>query len=235
VFVFDYAATIAYSPSADRVGARLRAFAGAPAKRQAAVFAASVLRNPMIRAVLERLAPLDLPQWALTAGCVFQTFWNLAVDAPPAAVAESGGADPMAGIRDYDMFYFDASDLSYEAEDAVIRRCQAACADLDIELEPRNEARVHLWYGDKFGIGIEPYRDVIHAISSFAAPCCAVGLRLDRDGRLTVLAPCGLDDLFTLTMRPNPIGIAPRHVYETKAARWSATWPQLNVLPWQAD
>lgn len=32
------------------------------------------------------------------------------------------GQPPEAGILDYDLVYFDASDLSWEAEDAVIRR-----------------------------------------------------------------------------------------------------------------
>lgn len=29
--------------------------------------------------------------------------------------------------------------------------------------------------------------------------------------------------------------IAPRHVYETKAARWKGLWPRLVVLPWPDD
>jgi hypothetical protein len=34
-----------------------------------------------------------------------------------------------------------------------------------------------------------------------------------------------------MIVRPNH-RLAPRHVYETKAARWSAQWPELTVLPW---
>ena len=42
------------------------------------------------------------------------------------------------------------------------------------------------------------------------------------------------DDLFAFVVRPNPV-IAPRHVYEAKAARWRTLWPRLVVLPWPAD
>ena len=33
-----------------------------------------------------------------------------------------------------------------------------------------------------------------------------------------------------MVVRPNP-RLAPRHVYETKAARWQQQWPELTVLP----
>ena len=44
------------------------------------------------------------------------------------------------------------SDLSWEGENRVIRRCAAAFADLDADVQVRNQARVHLWYPEKFGV-----------------------------------------------------------------------------------
>ncbi len=35
-------------------------------------------------------------------------------------------------------------------------------------------------------------------------------------------APCGYDDLFAMVVRPHPRQV-PRHVYESKAARWKDT------------
>lgn len=199
-----------------------RALASQALETQAAAFATTVLRNTRVKAVLERLALLDLPPWYLTAGALFQSVWN----------AASGADDLAAGIRDLDLFFYDGDDLSYEAEDVVIKRCLAACADIDVELEPRNEARVHIWYPDKFGKTIDQYRDLEHAISSFAATCCCVALSLDPGGKLAVHATHGFDDLFTLTLRPNPSGIAPRAVYEDKSQRWMTVWPDLTKLPW---
>ena len=46
-----------------------------------------------------------------------------------------------------------------------------------------------------------------------------------------VYAPHGYDDLFNQRLRPNPV-MAPRHVYERKAARWVCEWPGLSVEPW---
>jgi hypothetical protein len=52
------------------------------------------------------------------------------------------------------------------------------------------------------------------------------------DGEPRVYAPHGYEDLFAMIVRPNR-RLAPRHVYETKAARWLQQWPELTVLPWE--
>ena len=98
------------------------------------------------------------------------------------------------------------------------------------EVEVRNEARVHLWYEDKFGVPCEPHATTESAIDCFAATTCCLGIRTSASD-VSVYAPHGFQDLFDFVLRPNPV-LAPRHVYEQKAARWSELWPQLTVLPW---
>jgi uncharacterized protein len=46
-----------------------------------------------------------------------------------------------------------------------------------------------------------------------------------------VCAPYGLGDLFDMVVRPNQRQVS-RDVFEAKAARWSACWPMLQVIPW---
>ena len=77
----------------------------------------------------------------------------------------------------------------------MIRAGAALFADLPVPVEIRNEARVHLWYADRFGTPAPPFRDCADAIDSFAAVCCAVGVTVDGDGRPRVYAPFGVDDL----------------------------------------
>jgi len=181
-------------------------------------------RNEVLLEVLSRAASLELPGWYLTAGCLFQTVWNVVTDRPPTS-----------GIKDYDIFYFDAGDLAWEAEDAVIRAAGDLFAGLpaEVEVEVRNEARVHLWYERKFGVPCPPHESTEAAIDSFAATTCCLGVRLEPGGRWRVYAPHGLSDVFNLVVRPNPV-LAPRDVYETKAARWRQQWPELTVLDWPA-
>ncbi|MGK3944431.1 hypothetical protein RKD19_004471 [Streptomyces canus] len=177
-------------------------------------------RNEVLTDVMTRAATLELPGWYVTAGCLFQTVWNVGTGRPPTN-----------GIKDYDLFYFDGTDLSWEAEDAVIKAGQEAFAGLPAEVEIRNEARVHLWYERKFGVPCPPYESTEAAIDSFAATTCCLGVRLEPDGEWRVYAPHGLSDVFNLVVRPNPV-LAPREVYEAKAARWKDEWPELTVLPW---
>ncbi|CAM5627632.1 nucleotidyltransferase family protein [Streptomyces hirsutus] len=193
-----------------------------PLDQQLDSLRAVLSRNDVLTEVLTRTATLDLPGWYVTAGCLFQTVWNVVTDRPPTS-----------GIKDYDVFYFDGSDLSWEAEDEVIKAGREVFTDLPADVEIRNEARVHLWYEDKFGVACPPYESTEAAIDSFAATTCCLGVRAETDGRWHVYAPHGLSDVFNLVVRPNPV-LAPRSVYETKAARWQAQWPELAVLDWPA-
>ena len=191
----------------------------APLEEQVAVFTALVQRNPTVGAILERLPDLGVPDAWLAAGCLFQTVWNVLSD-----------RDPRAGILDYDVTYCDDVDLGWDAEDVVIRRAERVFAGVDGRVEVRNEARVHLWYEEKFGVRCPPYTSTAHAISTFPNCSSCVAVRPGPRG-LEVLAPYGLTDLFAMVARPNPL-LAPGAVYRAKTDRWRAEWPALTVLPW---
>jgi hypothetical protein len=70
---------------------------------------------PSLMRVLLAIRALDLPDWLIMSGAVYQRVLNALTKRPPDY-----------GVRDYDVGYFDASDISYEAEDGVIRRVAGA-------------------------------------------------------------------------------------------------------------
>jgi len=155
----------------------------------------AILRaTPPLMRVLTVARRLCLPDWLVFSGAIYQPVLN-----------HLTGRPLDHGIKDYDLAYFDASDLSYEAEDAVIRRVKAAFDEpLRSVVEVRNQARVHLWFEAKFG---EPYGPLLcsaDALERFASATFAVGVRLESDDRLHVVAPFGLADLFALRLVPNP-------------------------------
>ncbi|GAA0914046.1 hypothetical protein GCM10009557_87570 [Virgisporangium ochraceum] len=113
----------------------------------------------------------------------------------------------------------------------MIGAARPVFADLPAVVEIRNEARVHLWYEEKFGVACAPYDSTESAIDSFAATTCCLGIRLEAGDHWRVYAPHGLSDVFNLVVRPNPV-LAPRHVYGTKTTRWRQQWPELTVLDW---
>lgn len=191
----------------------------APIHDQVAAFKRMVMSNAVIATIVQRMPRLEVHGCYVAAGALYQTVWNCLC-----------GRHPGAGIKDYDINYFDATDLSRAAEEAVIRRGAELFGDLDATLDIRNEARVHLWYEEKFGVPCPPYTSTEAAIASFPSTSAAFGVRM-RDGDLDVYAPYGFTDLFALRTRPNPL-LAPRHVYEAKTARWRQEWPELDVIPW---
>ncbi|HEV7384934.1 MAG TPA: nucleotidyltransferase family protein [Phenylobacterium sp.] len=168
--------------------------------------------------VLETARELDLPDWLIFSGAIYQRVLN-----------HLTGRDLDYGIKDYDLGYFDPSDTSYEAEDAVIRRvAEAFEPPLREMVEVRNQARVHLWFEGKFD---EPYAPLTHtaeALNRFTSATFSVGARLEADGRLTVVAPFGLEDLFALRLAPNPS--RQTQGFARTAASATARWPELTVI-----
>ena len=194
-----------------------------PVDEQLAHLRAALHENATLTGVLARAAAMGLPGWYLVAGCVYQTVWNVVTGQPPEA-----------GIVDYDLAYFDDSDLSREAEDEVIRAGSTVFAGLPAPVQIRNQARVHLWYERKFGVPCPLHARTEAAIDTYEATTASVGVRQETGGRWRVYAPYGLSDVFTLTVRPNPV-LATRAVYQAKTARWKRQWPGLTILPWPED
>jgi hypothetical protein len=174
-------------------------------------------RSASLMQVLATLRDLDLPDWMVFSGAVYQRVLNYL-----------GGRSIDYGIKDYDVGYFDASDISYEAEDVTIRRVAAAFAPPLAELvEVRNQARVHVWFEDKFGEPYAPLACTAEALTRFVSPLFAVGVRLRHDGGIEIEAPFGLDDLFARRLGPNPLRPSPN--FHQAAARAAARWPELSV------
>jgi hypothetical protein len=181
--------------------------------------AAALRTNETLWECLHRVAALDLPAWYLGAGCVAQTIWNVA-----------HGKAPSADILDYDLVYYDR-DLSEASEHSVQREARELVADLHIELDVTNEARVHLWYPRQFGYGIQPYQSTEDAIGTWPTTATAIGVR-PSGPELEVWAPFGTQDLFNLVVRPNRVQITPE-IYDAKVARWVTRWPSLVALTWE--
>ena len=173
---------------------------------------------PSMMTVLELSRELDLPDWLIVSGAVYQRVWN-----------HLTGREPDYGVRDYDVVYFDP-DTSWDAEDVFIRRAAALFPPpLSDLVEVRNQARVHLWFEAHFGEPYEPLSSSAEALSRFVAPAFGVGVRLESDDSMTIRAPFGLEDVFAMTLRPNPNRpLAKGWVKTTTSA--NARWPEVTVV-----
>jgi hypothetical protein len=193
---------VTLAPQEDRLVDRLRAI---------------LEKTPLLMEAMRISRELGLPDWLIFSGAVYQPVLN-----------HRTGRAPDYGIKDYDLAYFDASDLSWEAEDRVIRRARAAFGEpLKSMVELRNQARVHLWFEAKFGEAYPPLSCTAEALERFTSPTFAVGARLEPDGRLHIAAPFGLADLFALRLRPNPLRRS-RHFAAT-CESVVRRWPELVI------
>jgi hypothetical protein len=95
-------------------------------------------------------------------------------------------------------------------------------------VEVRNQARVHLWFEDKFQEAYAPLTSSAEALSRFTTTAFSVGARLEPDDTLTILAPFGLEDLFALRLRPNPNRQTTG--FSRTAENAIRRWPELSVV-----
>lgn len=195
-------------------------FSGQPAAAQAEALRGIIRATPMLVDVLGRLPELDVPDAWLVSGAIYNTVWNHLTHRPP-----------LTGINDIDLFYFDASDLSYEAEDRAIKRADQVFAGLPLPVQLRNQARVHLWYPDRFGEAYPALSSSREAIDRFASLTHAVGARLDGAGEIELYTPFGLDDLFSFRIVPNR-RMNNQATHDKKGERARSVWPEVVVEAW---
>jgi hypothetical protein len=180
-------------------------------------FIRDALQNRHNRAILERLPTLGLPDAWLVAGCLFQTIWNV-----------RSGQPPEAQIKDYDLFYFDPSDLSEAAEARANEQVSACFSAQDITVEAKNQARVHTWYQEYFGFPYPALRSSMDGIDRFLVSCTCVGLKAKASG-LELYAPNGLAALYQGALSPNPL--CPHlPLFEKKARAYKERWSWLEIV-----
>lgn len=169
-------------------------------------------RNAATSAILSRWARLSLPHSWLVAGCLFQTVWNI-----------QSGRPPDAGIKDYDIFYFDSSDLSAEAETRAQSHVESVLGDLGVQVEVANQARVHTWYTAHFGQPYTALATVEEGIDRFLVLETCIGVRPDE-----IYCPHGLDGIYAGTLTPNPLAPHPM-LFHRKVASYRERWDWLRV------
>lgn len=133
------------------------------------------------------------------------------------------------GIKDFDIVYYD-NDESYEAEDAIINDLNKRLKDVDVEVDIKNQARVYIWYNEKYGTNREKYTCVEDAIASWGATVTCIGVRFEN-GKLKVHCPYGLNDIFSMTIRPVKKEFE-KDNYEARANKWKEKWERLTIIEW---
>jgi uncharacterized protein len=178
-----------------------------------------VRTTPWLIAALRAARDVGAPDWLLVAGALRTAVWD--------RLHGVAGSGPPA---DVDLAFFDARDLTPERDAAIEQALRARAPALP--WEAKNQAAVHLWYLRRFGLEVEPFARTGDAVATFPETAVCVGVRLEADDALEVVAPYGLGDLLGLVLRHNPAR-APVAEFERRlsAKRITERWPRVTVVP----
>ena len=172
--------------------------------------------DPWRMAVLGAVAAAGPPDAWVAAGLVRNAVWD----------QRHGFATPTPLI-DVDVVFFDPAKPERGHERAIEEHLRQRLGAVPWSV--KNQARMHLRNRDR------PYRSTADALTFWLETPTPVAARLDVAGRVELLAPLGLDDLFDLIVRPTPATRArPDKLVQYRARmadkRWPDRWPRLRVL-----
>lgn len=166
--------------------------------------------------ILRSVRHLDLPDSWVCAGFVRSKIWDRLHQIEPRTV-----------LADIDVVYYDPNQLDENNEKEWER--QLSCIQPAVPWSVKNEARMHI------ANRIEPYTSTVDAISCFPETATALGVRLDEDDQVILVAPCGLEDVFEMKIRVNPRFLQTRgdvHIYQQRVQQknWQHTWNRLTIV-----
>lgn len=179
--------------------------------------AALIAADPRAMDQLRVVRDLALPDWCIAAGFVRTRVWDWL-----------HGRWPARAPADIDVLFFDRAREGRDGEAHCEAHLRARMPGPVWQV--RNQARMHV------AKGVAPHRDTAHAMTFWLETATAVGIRLEADDSLSIVAPLGIDDLVGLVCRPTAWGAANRAAYEARIADkgWRAIWPRLRFLDAQA-
>jgi hypothetical protein len=169
--------------------------------------------------VLNAARDCDPPDWWIGAGVLRDLVWD----------ELHGGFDP-ANVKDVDLAFFDASDLTRERDTGVEVALHKRLST--VPWEAKNQAAVHTWYQRRFGFAVEPLKSSADGVATWPETATSVAVRLDSNYDLEVTAPCGLDDLLNGVCRRNPRRVSVDEYHRRLKAKQVLTrWPRIVVVP----
>lgn len=172
-----------------------------------------------IMGALVAVRSLGLSSWCIGAGAVRNLVWDALHDK----------TEP-SELSDIDVAYFDAECLASQQDKDL--QSQLAAALPGVPWEVTNQAAVHLWFEGYFGHPVPPLESLEDAVASWPEYATSVGLRLERDESITIIAPHGLEDLFACVVRRNPARVSINtYRQRVEQKRYCERWPSVRIVP----
>lgn len=189
-------------------------------KEQNEKFISIIKQNQNLISILDYIAELNLPNYYIAAGAIFQTIWNYYDNKPL-----------NHNLKDIDIIYYDKSNLSKEDEEKLEQKISEHFQNMGYKFDIHNEARMHLWKKENENKNINQYKNSEDAISKWIATVHAIGIT-KKNNEIEIYAPYGLSDIFTKTIRPIKHKGNSKELYDNKVAVWKERFENLNIIEW---
>jgi hypothetical protein len=168
-------------------------------------------------AALVAVRSLGLSSWCIGAGAVRSLVWD----------ALHGFEKPTV-IEDVDVVYFDGATGGPEQDAYLEGRLRSLLPALKWEVT--NQATVHRWFADALEHVVPPLGSLEEGVATWPEFATCVGVNLDGNESIGVVAPYGLDDLFGLRVRHNPLRASvATYRQRVESKRLGERWPLLSI------
>ncbi|MGE8494128.1 MULTISPECIES: nucleotidyltransferase family protein [Comamonas] len=178
---------------------------------------ALVRSSSELMAALGAVRALGLSSWCIGAGAVRSLVWD-----------SLHGYKRPSDLADVDVVYFDDS-ASAKGQDAELELRLASIIP-SVRWEVTNQATVHHWFAEQLGIKVPAIRSLEEGISTWPEFATCVGVNLDEEDAIGIVAPHGLYDLFGLVVRHNPLRVSvATYQQRIQSKRFGERWPLLSI------
>jgi hypothetical protein len=142
------------------------------------------------------------------------------------------GQSSKSTLKDYSIVRLELCPASYGSQllwfqvSLIVGSGQFKCGSI-ISVDLKNQARVHLWYEQRFGRPCPRLQTATDGIDRYLISCTCIGIDA-ATGEL--YAPNGLQETWDGHLRINPVNPQPDR-FISKAQDYQARWPWLTIQP----
>ncbi|MCR8656670.1 nucleotidyltransferase family protein [Paenibacillus endoradicis] len=171
-----------------------------------------MLRNDELIEDLTLVRDLNLPNSWIAAGYVRNYCWDSLHEYHRQSLLE-----------DVDIIYYDQSDLTFDKEIEYEEQLKLKKSTHNWSI--KNQARMHITNNTK------PYVDIEDAMRHWPETATAVGIRMNWENDIQVIAPLGLEDLFDLKIRKSTHFQDVDYFHNRiNSKNWLHKWPKLRIV-----
>ncbi len=172
-----------------------------------------IFKDPRRLAMLKMVASLQQEDCYIAAGFIRNLVWDF--------LHQDLMHSPSA-LNDVDVIFFDALDKNNCRAEILQRALMAE--DASIPWQVKNQAHMHLKNNDS------SYKCCSDAMSFWPEKETAVAVRLNLQGNIEVLAPFGIESLFSGLISHNPKRDKSIFLNRVTQKDWLNTWPKLKLI-----